>query len=930
MTRIIGVMPDARKQIVGRDAELGAVDALLTTIQSRFAVLTFEGDAGIGKTTVWLEALRRARERGAQVLVTRPTEAEVSLSYAGLTDLFDAIADGVIAKLPAPQREAISAALLRTAAPLRGIDERALCAAVLSLLRLVSASRPLVVAVDDAQWLDSPSARVLSFAVRRLDGEPIGFVAAARVGSTPSPLRFDRAAYPGRHQTIVVGALSVAALHELLKQRTGRSLSRPTMVRIAGVCGGNPFYALEIAATLPDRPLQAGHLPVPDSLTELLVARVRQLPAATRRALLVAAALSHPSTDLVDPKALGAAQRAGIVSIERDRIQFAHPLLASAVYGQANDLERRSLHRRLAHLVVDPEERVRHAALGAAEPDAAIARDLEGAAVLARSRGAPGAAAVLLDLAVGLTPPNDNGRAVRLIDAASSWFDAGDLAQAQATLGEALAATLDARLRARALHLLGQIHARRSSFSEAAALAFQALEAAADDAALRTELQLDLCYYTVNLGDLPGAMRHARGAVTAAEQTGDPGALADALAAVTMTEFAAGGGYDEDRMRRAREMEDPNRIRAWQNTPAFLHGSILLYTGRLDPALSILGKLHTETLERGEESQVPFSCFYQAWACVWRGDLATAHQLAEEARQTAALLDDPAARAIALAASALVHAHDGSSDLAREEAHESIRLFQDLGWAMGTSWPLWALGLAELSSGNPMAVDAALGPLAAMLTAMRGGDPFLGVFLPEEIEALVELGLHDRAETLIDWLWRHGKDLNRGWALAAAGRCRGLLYAARGDTSSALSALERALAEHDRCAMPFEHARTLLALGRVQRRSGLRREARATLGEALGEFERYGARLWAEHARRELARFGGRAGSPETLTPTEVRVADLAASGMSNREIAERVFLTRKAVESNLTHVYRKLDIRSRGGLARALESKRTTPTTGH
>ncbi|HVC76880.1 MAG TPA: AAA family ATPase [Candidatus Micrarchaeaceae archaeon] len=928
MTGIIGMMEEARNPIVGRDAELEAVDALLTRVESGFAVLTLEGEAGIGKTTVWLEALRRARERRAQVLVTRPTEAEVSLSYAGLTDLFDAVADGVIAGLPVPQREAISAALLRSPAPRRGIDERALCAAVLSMLRLISADRPLVVAVDDAQWLDSPSARVLSFAVRRLDAETIGFVAAARVGSTPVPPRFDLSADPGRHQTIVVGALSVGALHELLKQRTGRSLSRPIMVKIAGVCGGNPFYALEIATALPDRPLQAGHLPVPDSLTELLVARVGQLPAATRRALLAAAALSQPRTDLVNPKALSAAQRTGIVSIERDRIQFAHPLLASVVYSQANDLERRSLHRRLAQVVVEPEERARHAALGAEEPDAAIAHDLEDAAVLARSRGAPGAAAVLLDLAVGLSPPNDSDRAVRMVAAASAWFDTGDLARAQITLGEALASTLDARLRARALHLLGQIHARRSSFTEATALAFQALEAADDDDALRTELQLDLCYYTVNLGDLPGAVRHARGAMTAAEQAGDAGALADALAAVTMTEFAAGSGYDEVRMRRARDLEDPNRIRAWQNTPAFLHGSILLYTGNLEPALSILSKLHTETLERGEESQIPFSCFYQAWACVWRGDLLVAHRLADEAMQTAALLDDPAAHAIALAASALVHAHDGSTDLAREEAHESIRLFQDLGWAMGTSWPLWALGLAELSSGNPMAVDAALGPLATMLSAMGGGDPFLGVFLPEEIEALVELGLHDRAENLISWLERRGRDLDRAWTLAAAGRCRGLLDAARGDTTGALAVLDRALAEHDRCAMPFERARTLLVLGRVQRRNGMRGEARSTLVEALAGFERYGARLWAERTRGELARLGGRGASPEKLTATEMRVAEMAASGMANREIAERVFLTTKAVESNLTHVYRKLDIRSRGGLARALDAKRATPTT--
>ena len=296
-------------------------------------------------------------------------------------------------------------------------------------------------------------------------------------------------------------------------------------MQVARVCGGNPFYALEIAATLPDRPLQSGHLPVPDRLGELVVARVGQLPSATRRALLTAAALSQPTTDLVDASALGAAQRAGIVSIERGRIQFAHPLLASAVYGHAGDLERRSLHRRLARTVAEPEERARHAALGAAEPDAAIARDLEEAAALARSRGAPGAAAELLELAENLTPSNAADRAARLVAAASAWFDAGDLARAQATLGQALAATLDDPVRARALHLLGQIHARRSSFTEATAVAFQALEAAGDDATLVADVELDLCYYTVNVGDLLGAVQHARGALPPPNAPAIPGRL---------------------------------------------------------------------------------------------------------------------------------------------------------------------------------------------------------------------------------------------------------------------------------------------------------------------------------------------------------------------------------------------------------------------
>jgi DNA-binding CsgD family transcriptional regulator len=917
---MICVMGDDSGPVVGRDAELRAVDGFLDAARHRLEVLTVEGEAGIGKTTVWLECMRRAKLRGAQVLATRPSEAEATLSYAGLADLLDPVGEAIIGQLALPLREAVLAALLRAPAPRSGIDERALCAAVLSLLRLLSAGGPVLVAIDDAQWLDSPSARILSFVARRLEAEAVGFVVTARTPSA-STLRFDGAADPSRRQTIVLGAMSVAALHELIKHHSHRSVTRPILVEMARICGGNPFYALEIAAVLPERHSEAGPLQVPPSLTELVVARLGKLPATTRRALLMAAALSQPTTNLIDAGALGAARRAGIVSIEHGRIQFAHPLLASALYGRAGPEERSSLHRRLAAVVTEPEERARHAALGAVKPDAAIAHELEEAAMLARSRGAPSAAADLLELAVGLTPASDgDGRAARLVAGAGFRFDAGDLIGAQANLEQALAGPLAGAVRIRALHLMGQLHARRNSFTQAAEVGAEALEAAAGNPGLIAEIELDLAFYVISLGDLAGAAEHARGAVAAADRAGDPGALGDALAVVTMTEFVAGRGFDEQRMLRARALEDPTRTRAWQMTPAFIHGSILLYSGHLESALSMLGRLHTETVERGEESPIPFSCFYQAWACVWHGDLELARHLAEEAMQTAALLDDPASHGIALAANALVHAHEGRAALAREEAAESLRRFQELGWAVATMWPLWALGMAELSTGNLAAVDEALGPVATMVTSQGGGDPFIGMFLPDEIEALVELGNLDRAEPLVRWLEERSAALDRGWARAAAGRCRALVSAARGDIDAALTALEEALAQHDRCTMPFERARTLLVLGRVQRRRGARGQARVTLDEALIAFQQFGAPLWAERARLEIERLGQRASSPDALTPAEIRIAELAASGLANAEIANRMFLSTKAVEANLTRVYRKVGIRSRGGLARALE----------
>jgi DNA-binding CsgD family transcriptional regulator len=234
--------------------------------------------------------------------------------------------------------------------------------------------------------------------------------------------------------------------------------------------------------------------------------------------------------------------------------------------------------------------------------------------------------------------------------------------------------------------------------------------------------------------------------------------------------------------------------------------------------------------------------------------------------------------------------------------------------------------LAELSLGNAAEVEVALGGLAEAVPDMGGGDPVLCVFMPDEIEALVDLGELVRAKAVLDWFESRATKLDRSWARAMAGRCKGLLDAADGKPEDAVAALQEALRQHDRAGIPFERARTLLVLGRVLRRSGQRARAAAALEEARELFQELDARRWYESAEAELSRTGRRAEFPDSLTGTERRVAELAASGISNREIAERAFITTKAVEANLTRVYRKLGIKSRGGLARALDSVGANP----
>ena len=906
--------------VVGRQTELSALDALCERAGTRFAALCVQGEPGIGKTTVWREGVRRAREVGMRALVTRATELEAGLTFTGLMDLLAPVDDGHLSRLPAPQREALTAALLRAAPGKPGIDERSLFAGVVSLLRVLSEDGPLLVAVDDAQWLDHGSARALEFAMRRLEAERVGVLSAVRTGGPPN-CTFDVAAGPNR-QVLTVGPLTADALHEVVVQRTGLRLARPLLVQVAKLCGGNPFYALEVATELARHPASEVRLVVPPALGQLVAGRLERLPEHTREALLVAAALAKPTTRLVDLEALEPAEQEGIVLVSGGRVEFAHPLFASAVYKQAGAAARRRAHRRLAAVVPEPEERARHLALGSDRPDSSIADQLDRAATLVAGRGAPEAAGELVELAIGFTPEQAcHERGTRMLALARFCLASGDFDRAQDLLdAPELSGQAEPGLRARALHLLCQLHWRRHSFTDAVAAATQALELAAGDETLLAEIELDLAYCYTNVGDITGAVTEARSAV----QRGalDREALASALATLAITELICGGGFPYQLMEEAPRLEDLLRPGPFVFRPRYISGILSLWTGRLEEALATLDHLSEETCERGEEGATPLISHFQVWAHLWQGEVTAAARVCDKARAAATLLGDPAAEAMTLAFAGLVHAHEGQLGLARQEAGEALSIFRRLQWPSGTIWALWALGLAELSDGNPVAVKAALGPPAEMVTELGACDPCLGVFLPDLVEALVELGDLDQAERYARWMEERGAQLDRPWAAAMGARCRALVLGGRGDTGGATAALERSLSLLGDEAMPVERARTLLVLGRTLRRSHRRRRAQLALEEARGAFQRAGMPLWARRADAELERTGQRVSGPDELSRTERAVATLAAAGLSNREIAERAFISTKAVEANLTRVFRKLRIRSRAGLARALDAE--------
>jgi predicted ATPase len=420
--------------ILGREAEIAEITRFIESTPDGPSALILGGAAGIGKTTLWNAGVALAVETGHQVLACRAAESEARLSYAALGDLLEV----ELPELPGPQRRALDAALLRAEVEGSPPDQRAVSLATLGVLRALATSGPVIVAIDDVQWLDAASVRVLSFAARRLRDDQIRILVAIRAGFGGDPLGLSRMTGSGVHR-LRVGPFGEETMIRLLRDRIGDELAHPILRRLHGVSHGNPFFALEIARALSTqavRPEPGEPLPVPEDLQELLRARLAALPSDAADALLVVAAATRPTVDLVLGAArhrdrasagIGKAEEAEIVERAGERIDFTHPLLGSTVYAAASPETRRGLHRRLAELVLDPEERARHLALAAGGPDPDVAGALESAARHAAARGAPDAAAELAELARKVTPPEDAaGIQRRGVDAAVYHFDAGD------------------------------------------------------------------------------------------------------------------------------------------------------------------------------------------------------------------------------------------------------------------------------------------------------------------------------------------------------------------------------------------------------------------------------------------------------------------------------------------------------------------------
>jgi len=896
---------------IGRDAELDSVHAFLDRVLEGPSTLVLEGTAGIGKSTIWLAGVEAARERGMCVLVSRPAELDRGLAHAGLGDLFDKVLERVLPELSPPRRRALEVALLLEDAT-RDSDPRTLGVAVRSALEALAAGTPVVLAVDDVQWLDPSSASALTFALRRMGEQPVHVLLARRTGEQAEPSELESAFETDRIERLSVGPLTLGALHTLLQVRLGRTFSRPSLLRVHETSGGNPFYALELARAIGAGVDPTQPLPVPKTLEGLVRARLEELPAPTREALLLAVTVGRPSAEnlasldvtehLLDP-----AVAAHVIERTNGTIRFTHPLLASVVYQGVSADERRRAHGRVAQVVTDPVDRARHLALSTETRDSRSAAALDDAAALASSRGSPLAAAELAEHALRLTPPDaHNERHRRALSAARAHRGAGEWTRARTTLHDLLGDSRADSWRPEALVLLAELE----SVNRSASLLEEALHEAPSPA-LRCEIHCRLAWAT----RFKPSTDHARAALELAEQLDDDVLRRRARAVQAILEWFAGkAAAPEDLSTHARDF--PSAVGGEQlvGEATLAVVNTLAPLPKRDEARTLLEREY-ETWRERDEPRSSRALWGLAWVEFWAGHWALAAEHAAGARDISVQygLEVPQDH-LPIAVIAL---HRGQLELAREHSELALELSQEQ-FGLRPPQHMAVLGLVARWSGDvPGAIDW-LDDAERQAAAFRWGEPSVRWWSGDQIELLLEVGRIEDAIRLLDVWEADAARVAREWVLAHVTRCRGLVAAAEGEVPRAASLLERAVAQHEEVGDPFGLARALLGLGVVRRRARKKREARDAIQAALDGFEQLGAATWIEKARSELGHIGGRT-REEGLTPAERRVAVLVAEGRTNREVAAALFVTERTVASHLSHVYAKLGVRSRTELARQL-----------
>jgi DNA-binding CsgD family transcriptional regulator len=907
--------------LIGRVPERERLHRLLAEALTGMAgAIVVRGEAGIGKTALLEDVALAAGP--AQVVWVRGLEAEQEIPFVGLLAACTPFLD-VIDALPAWQADAIRGAL--ALGPQTAPGPLAVGAGTLSLLGAAAAERPLLLLVDDAQWLDAASIEALLFSARRLDADAIAIVFAARDGEPTF-------AADGLEEVQLSG-LAVGDAHELM--RSASAACAPSVAhQLIEVTAGNPLALLELPAMLSEDQL-SGREPLQEPVR--LSARVEQsferranvLGEPVRQALVVAAAAGSDAGAVnralaasgLDPGLVKEASDAGLLQLGDGETRFRHPLVRSAVYHGAAPSERRAAHLALssAYSGIDEDRQAWHLSMAAVGHDEDAAALLEASGRRYSRRGAHLSAANTLERAARLGSDGE-ARVRRLLAAGEAAWAAGAAARAEAIVGEALAVPAQGELRADLVALLGRIVSRIGTQERAYAAFVEAADITRDqgrEAAFLGEAVLAAVQLTsAQLRESSERLRRLGGGQDAATQL----LVAQAH---TAAESLAGTGDPDAWQERAADAAD----RLLRSSPSardyLLAGRANFMFGRNDAA-SVLASRGILGLQRGEAANILAELLrLRAAADCDRGAWHSAYASAAEAVEIAGELGLASTACACLGLLAELDAAMGNADACRTHANRAVEIAVHNHLAFFRERAERAIGRLDILVGD---IDAGIEQLEAVARRLReAGNHELNLTpVPDLVEAYVRLGNTEQARAVLARLGPYVDGL-RPNEEALLRRCNGLVAADDTYRDEFEGAIELGAMEP----FPFEQARTQLALGERLRRSNQPREARLWLRRAQTMFDDLGASAWATRTEAELHATGlrrsARPQAREHLTPRESQIAYQLTQGRSNKEIAAELYLTPKTVEFHLTRIYRKLGVRSRAQLTKLYTERATT-----
>lgn len=903
--------------LLGRDAEIELLASLLDGIQDAGGALVLTGEPGIGKSRLLAAAAAAARERGFTVLSTTGVQSEAHLPFAGLHQLLRPLRFRA-ADLPAPLRAALDAAFGLSGEP--APERFQIAMAVLDLLCEGATDAPLLVLVEDAQWLDRPTTEVLAFVARRLQSDPIAVLAAVRDGY-PSPLL--DAGLP-QHP---LGGLAPAEAKALL-DASARRLSPVTRDRLLSEAAGNPLALIELPiAAARQEPVLLGSPPLTQRLEQAFAARVSELPEATRLLLLVAAHSDDDRLgDIVDaaslvagiplaPEMLEPAAEAAIIDLDLQSVRFRHPLIRSAVRQSASLLERRRVHEALAEVLRgEPDRRVWHRAALISGTHEEIADELEEAAGRARRRGALAVAVTALQRSAELSPPRQRPR--RLIAAAQLAFELGQRDLVTPMLREAENLDPDPIERARAAWIEEVVHTRPLGDGTRVA----ALIAAAEQAgrAGDRDLQLDMIWLVASRAWLVDAAPAARGMlIEAADRLGDP-ASAD-LRIMAIQAYADPFGKATVILERLRQAAaDVHR----DTDAARYLGPAAVAVGAFDIATTFLAEAVEGLRAQGRLGHLPRMLTLQGNMAAQAADWGVAIPAAEEARRLAAELSEPHWVAAADAVGSLIAGIRGDQDAADRAAARAESVALPAGANLTTAFAQFGRISAALGAGRH--ADAYEAAERLFDPVSPGHHPFVACWVIGDLaEAALHAGRIEEARARVKRVEAASGDLPGTCIAVGLMHARALLAQ---DSAEAADRFDAALGA-DLTRWPIQRARLLLAYGQWLRRQRRVADSRAPLRDARDAFDAMGCAAWGDQARREL-RASGESSSRrdlvarDRLTAQELQIAQLAAQGLSNRDIAQQLYLSHRTISTHLYRIFPKLGITSRAELRSALSSR--------